>query len=154
MLVIFITAGLLKRLRTEDQLAGVLGHEIGHVIGRHSAEQMAKQQLSQGLVNAAVVAAQDPNNPNSSGALAQYVANIISMKFGREDELEADRFGIKYMAQTRYKPQAMIEVLEILRDAMQGQRQPEMMSTHPYPENRIAQIEEILAKQQTIGDDR
>lgn len=144
---IFITVGLLKRLHTEDQLAGVLGHEIGHVIGRHSAEQMAKQQLSDGLINAAVIAAQDPNNPNSSAAIAQYVANVVSMKFGREDELEADRFGLNFMPKAGYKPAAMIDVLEILQQAMQGERPPEMMSTHPYPENRIAQIQEILAQQ-------
>ncbi|MFN8352852.1 MAG: M48 family metallopeptidase [Spirosomataceae bacterium] len=144
---IFITVGLLKRLQTEDQLAGVLGHEIGHVVARHSAQQMAKEQLTNGLVNAAVVASQDPNNPSNSGAIAQYVAKVVSLKYGREDELEADRFGIKYMPQAGYQPTAMIDVLEILQQAMQGERPPEMMSTHPYPENRIAQIQEILAQQ-------
>ncbi|MGB4853219.1 MAG: M48 family metalloprotease, partial [Ignavibacteria bacterium] len=49
---VFITMGLLKLLKNEDQLAGVLGHEIGHVIGRHSAEHMAKQELTQGLLSA------------------------------------------------------------------------------------------------------
>lgn len=47
---IFITVGLLKRLQSKDQLAGVLGHEVGHVVARHSAQQMAKQDLTQGLV--------------------------------------------------------------------------------------------------------
>ena len=51
---IFITYGLLKKLTTEDQLAGVLGHEVGHVIGRHSAQQMAKDELTSGLLSAAV----------------------------------------------------------------------------------------------------
>ncbi len=146
---IFITVGLLKRLKSEDQIAGVLGHEIGHVIARHSAQQMAKQELTSGLMNAAVVAAQDPNNPGASSAIAQYVGNIINMKYGREDELEADRFGIKYSQGTGYNPEAMIEVMEILKAAAGNRQQSEMMSSHPYPENRIAQIRKILEEQKT-----
>ena len=56
---IFITAALFGRLQNEDQLAGVLGHEIGHVIERHSAQRIAKQELTQGLTGAAVIAAGD-----------------------------------------------------------------------------------------------
>jgi predicted Zn-dependent protease len=141
---IFITMGLLKRFKTEDQLAGVLGHEIGHVIGRHSAEQMAKQELTQGLAGAATIALADPNSPNASAAIAQYVGNVINTRFGREDELESDRLGLDYMRDAGYNPEAMIEVMEILQSAMQGPRGPEMLSTHPYPENRIAQIRRIL----------
>jgi predicted Zn-dependent protease len=141
---IFITVGLLKRLKSEDQIAGVLGHEIGHIVARHSAQQMAKQELSSGLVNAVVVATQDPYAPNSSGAIAQYVSHIANMKFGREDELEADRFGIKYTQTVGYNPEAMIDVMNILQQAMGDQRQAEMMSTHPYPEHRIEQIKKIL----------
>ena len=141
---IFITVGLLKRLKSEDQIAGVLGHEVGHVIARHSAQQMAKQELTGGLMRAAVVAAQDPNNPGASSAIAQYVSNIINLKYGREDELEADRFGVKYTLGSGYNPEAMIEVMEILKAAGGNQRESEMMSSHPYPENRIAQIRQIL----------
>ena len=142
---VFITAALLSKLKSEDQVAGALGHEIGHVVGRHSAEQMAKQQLTQGLVGAATVAIADPTSPQASAAIAQYVGNVIGMKFGREDELEADRFGIKYMQEAHYNPEALIGVMEILAQASGGQgRAPEMMSTHPYPENRIAQIRRIL----------
>ena len=141
---VFITMGLLKRLKTEDQLAGVLGHEIGHVIGRHSAEQMAQQELTQGLAGAATIALSDPNSPNASAAIAQYVGNVINTRFGREDELESDRLGLDYMQDAGYKPSAMIQVMEILQEAQQGPRGPEMLSTHPYPENRIAQIRRIL----------
>ncbi len=62
---IFITEGLLRRLDTEGQLAGVLGHEVGHVVARHGAEHIAKQQLTQGLTGAAVLATYDPNNPST-----------------------------------------------------------------------------------------
>jgi predicted Zn-dependent protease len=62
---IFITEGLLARLETEGQLAGVLAHEISHVVARHSAEHIAKARLTEGLTGAAVIAAYDPDNPSS-----------------------------------------------------------------------------------------
>ncbi|MEO8447533.1 MAG: M48 family metalloprotease [bacterium] len=141
---IFITMGLLKLLKTEDQLAGVLGHEIGHVIGRHSAEQMAKQELTEGLVQATDIALSDPNSPGSRSVIARYVGNVINMKYGREDEIESDRFGVKYLIETGYEPEAQIEVMQILKQASGGSRQPEFLSTHPNPENRIEEIKKYI----------
>lgn len=141
---VFITMGLLKLLKNEDQLAGVLGHEIGHVIGRHSAEQMAKQELTQGLLNATDIATYDPNSPNMKSAIARYIGDMINMKYGREDEIESDRFGVRYMYETGYRPEAQIEVMKILKQAAGGQRQPEFLSTHPDPENRIVEIEKYI----------
>ncbi|MBA3706910.1 MAG: M48 family metallopeptidase [Bacteroidetes bacterium] len=141
---IFITMGLLNLLSTEDQLAGVLGHEIGHVIGRHSAEQMAKDELTQGLVQASDIALMDPNSPGMQSAISRYVGSMINMKYGRADELEADRFGVKYLFETGYKPEAQIEVMQILSKAGGSQRQPEFMSTHPNPENRIEEIKKYI----------
>lgn len=141
---IFITMGLLKRLSTEDQLAGVIGHEIGHVIGRHGAEHMAKQELSQGLVMATQVATADPNNPAGSAQIAAFVANMVNMKYGREDELESDNFGVQFLINAGYKPEAMIEVMEILKQAAGGNRQPEFMSSHPSPENRIEKLQQSI----------
>jgi beta-barrel assembly-enhancing protease len=135
---IFITVGLLKRLKSEDQLAGVLGHEIGHVIHRHSAQQMAKSDFYQGLVGAVATATSDGTGMGG--------AQIQEMKFGRNDELQSDEFGVKYMIQSGYNPNAMIEVMEILKAASGGQQRDEFMSTHPSPENRIAKIKEHIAK--------
>lgn len=142
----FITVGLLKRLKSEDQLAGVLGHEVGHVVHRHSAQQMAKSDFYQGLVGAVATATTDPNSGMGAGQIAQYVAQIQQMKFGREDELQSDDFGVKYMIEAGYNPNAMIEVMKILEEASGGARQEEFMSTHPSPENRIAKIKEHIAK--------
>jgi predicted Zn-dependent protease len=146
---IFITEALLRRLTTRGQLAGVLGHEVAHVVARHGAEHMAKQQLTQGLTGAAVLATYDPNNPASRGsaAVAAMIGNLVNMKYGREDELESDRLGVKFMAETGYDPRAMIRVMEILRDAGGGGRQPEFFSTHPNPENRISRIQQAIAEQ-------
>jgi predicted Zn-dependent protease len=149
---IFITVGLLKRLTTEDQLAGVLGHEVGHVIGRHSAQQMAKDELTSGLLGAAVAATSDPYNGSNSGAIAQYVGKMITMKYGREDELEADKFGVKYMLQSGYDPNDMIAVMEILKAASGGADRPsEFQSTHPDPDHRIIEIKKALEQYKKTG---
>jgi predicted Zn-dependent protease len=143
---IFITVGLLKRLQTEDQLAGVIGHEIGHVIGRHSAQQMAKSELTSGLMNAAVMATQDPYSSGNSAAIAQYVGNVVNMKFGRDDELESDKFGVKFMLQAGYQPESMIAVMEVLKQAAGPNRPSEFQSTHPDPDHRIAEIKKMLER--------
>jgi predicted Zn-dependent protease len=139
---IFITEGLLGRLRGEDELAGVLGHEIGHVIGRHSSEQLAKQQLTQGLVGAAVLGTGD----YTAAQVGQLVGGLINMRYGRDDELESDALGIRIMAEAGYDPRAMLGVMRTLAKASGGSRQPEFFSTHPHPENREARIREEIAK--------
>jgi beta-barrel assembly-enhancing protease len=140
---VFITQGLLSKLTSEDQLAGILGHEIGHVVYRHSSEQMAKSEFYQGLAGAATAAA------GSMGAsqIANYVAQTRLMKFGRTDELESDEFGVKYMTQAGYDANAMIEVMEILAEAGGGGKErDEFMSSHPSPANRIEKIKEHIKK--------
>lgn len=145
---IFITSALLSKLKTEGQLAGVLGHEIGHVIARHGSEHMAKQKLTNGLTGAAVMATYDPNNPNSraSGAIAQMVGQMVNMKFGRNDELESDQLGLKFMAESGYNPNSMIGVMEILAAESKRGNTPEFFSTHPNPENRISKIKTYINK--------
>ncbi|RPI82028.1 MAG: M48 family peptidase [Chloroflexi bacterium] len=143
---VFITRALFDRLETEDQLAGVLGHEIGHVVGRHSAEQIAKSKLTEGLAGAAVIATYDPENPSSAGAaqIAMVIGQLVNMKYGREDELESDFLGVCFIADTGYDPSEMIGVMEVLAEASQGQAPPEFFSTHPNPENRIGRIQEAI----------
>jgi predicted Zn-dependent protease len=140
---IFITEGLLRLLKSEAELAGVLGHEIGHVIARHSSERLAKQQLTQGLLGALVVGSGD----YTTAQIGQMVGGMINMKYGREDELESDALGIRIMAEGGYDPRAMIRVMEVLAKASGGSRQPEFFSTHPAPENRAERIKEAIAKQ-------
>jgi predicted Zn-dependent protease len=139
---IFITEGLLRQLKTEAELAGVLGHEIGHVIARHSSERLAKQQLTQGLLGALVVGSGDYN----AAQIGQLVGSMITMKYGREDELESDALGVRIMAEAGYDPRAMIRVMEVLAKASSGSRQPEFFSTHPAPENRSARIQAEIEK--------
>lgn len=146
---VFITTGLMRRLRTEGELAGVLGHEIGHVVARHGAEHIAKQQLTQGLTGAAVLASYDPNNPNSyqSAAVLQMIGQLVNLKYGRDDELESDRLGVRLISEAGYDPRALIGVMEVLQSASKGGRQPEFFSSHPNPQNRITRIREAIAQQ-------
>lgn len=145
---VFITSALLKKLRTEGQLAGVLGHEIGHVVARHGAEHIAKAQLTQGLTGAAVIAAYDPDNPGSSrykAALAALVGQLVNMKFGRDDELESDKLGVRFTGEAGYDPRAMVGVMKVLAEASEGSGgQPEFFSTHPNPDRRIERIQAAI----------
>src|SRR5918999_3268620 len=112
---IFITEGLLRRLETSGQLAGVLGHEVAHVVARHGAEHIAKQQLTQGLTGAAVLATYDPSDPSSrtSAAVAAMIGQLVTMRFGRQDELESDRLGVWLASEAGYDPRSMIGVMKI-----------------------------------------
>ncbi|MEM6613975.1 MAG: M48 family metallopeptidase [Cyanobacteria bacterium P01_C01_bin.72] len=143
---VFITAALLSRLDSEAQLAGVLGHEVGHVIGRHGAEHLAKQQLGNALVNAVGIAASDrQGNGRQAAILAQAVNQMINLKYGRDDELESDRLGFQFMTEAGYNPIGIVELMRIL-DSARGNAggQPEFMSTHPDPGNRIEQLIGII----------
>jgi len=149
---VFITAALFERLQTEGQLAGVLGHEIGHVVARHSAEHIAKAQLMEGLTGAAVIAAYDPENPSSAqrAQMAAVVGQLVSMKYGRDDELESDQLGVRFMTEAGYDPNALIGVMQILAESGGG-GQPEFFSTHPNPENRVEKIEAAIAAEYPDG---
>ena len=142
-----ITVGLLKRLNTEAELAGVLGHEIGHVVGRHGAEQLAKQQLTQTLVGAGVIAAYDPNNPRgtaTNAAVGAAIAQLVNMRFGREDELQSDSLGVFFMKRAGYDPRGMTQLMNVLAQSGGGRRQPEFFSTHPNPENRLQRLQTLI----------
>ena len=137
---IFITYALFSKLENIDQLAGILGHEIGHVLGRHSAERIAKDGLTQGILTGVAVGV-DPTAAQSAAAVAQ----LINMKYGRDDELQSDNLGVQFMIQAGYDPEALIGVMNILKAAGPN-RTPEFQSTHPDPENRIEKIKQAIKK--------
>jgi len=146
---VFITQALYSKLTSDGELAGVLGHEIGHVVGRHGAEQLAKNQLTSGLAGAAVIGSYDPNHPGTSQASAivtQLAAKLVNLRYSRNDENEADGFGVKYMSQAGYDPRSMLKVMQILKDSSKGGRQPEFFSTHPDPGNRLEHIQAVIDK--------
>ncbi len=136
---IFITQALFSKLENEDQLAGVLGHEIGHVLGRHSAERIAESEYWQGLVTAGSVGA-------DMGGVISGIGQNTLLTNGRDDELESDDLGVRFMIKAGYNPEEMIGVMKILKDAAGPNRVPEFQSTHPDPDNRVEKIRESIEK--------
>ncbi len=139
----FMTYALFRQLETEGQLAGVMAHEIGHVVARHSAQRMAKAQLTQGIIQAIIMGSEN----QGAGQMAGMIGNMVNMKYGREDELESDSIGVKFMTDAGYDPNALKGVMKILKAAANGRSAPEFFSTHPNPENRIEKIEEAIRQQ-------
>ncbi len=135
---IFITYALLSKLENEDQLAGVLGHEIGHVLGKHSNERITN-------ANFWTVIAMG-GSAIDMGTVAQQYGQGQLLKNGRGDELESDELGVKFMMDAGYNPEEMIGVMKILKAAAGPNRVPEFQSTHPDPENRIEKIREAIRK--------
>lgn len=147
---VFITRALFDKLGSRGQLAGVLGHETGHVAARHSAEQIAKSRLTQGVAGAATIGTTDPNNPRSyaNGAIIAGAANLLNLSYTRNDEKEADKLGVRFMAEAGYDPRAMIAVMQILDKAASGSpRGPDFLQTHPAPANRIPLIQQEIARE-------
>jgi predicted Zn-dependent protease len=135
---IFITYALFEKLN-EDQLAGVLGHEIGHVLGRHSSERIANTEFWQTVSQGANVGA-------SAGDLIAGIGQNTLLTNGRGDELESDDLGVLIMMNSGYDSYEMINVMKILKAAAGPNRVPEFQSTHPDPDNRIERIKEAIEK--------
>lgn len=134
---IFITYALLSKLENEDQVAGVLGHEIGHVLGKHSAERIAEHDFWKTISAGASVGA-------DAGGLVNSIGQNVLLGNGRGDELESDKLGVRFMIRAGYDPEQMIGVMKILKSAAGPNRTPEFQSTHPDPENRIEKIREAI----------
>ncbi len=137
---IYITRDLLKELKTEAQLASVLGHEIGHVVARDTLVAMSEQIGMTALVLAAQAGGSADLARGSS-----FVAAVLSLQYSRDDEKEADLAGLSYMTQAGYDPNGMVETMQILQK-LYTVRPIEFFSTHPNPENRIAYIQERIAR--------
>ncbi|MSP14416.1 MAG: hypothetical protein EXR62_15870 [Chloroflexi bacterium] len=76
---------------------------------------------------------------------------LVSLKYSRSDELEADKLGVRFMSDAGYDPRAMIEVMQILAQASQGNQPPEFLSTHPNPDNRIPKIQAAIDEKYPNG---
>ena len=92
-------------------------------------------ELAQGITGAVTMATYDPSNPNTA-YIAQSVANMIQLKYGRAQELQSDNLGVRFMLEAGYDPENLIQVMEVLKQAAGPNRTPEFQSTHPDPENR------------------
>jgi predicted Zn-dependent protease len=149
---IYITRGILPYLDNEAQLVGVLGHEIGHVTARHSAQQYTRGMgASLGvLVGSIFVPAVRP-----FGDLAQGGLGVLFLKFGRDDELQADALGAGYAAGGGWDPDevpAFLTTLSRIAETTDRNGVPNWLSTHPQPENRAARVTETVKKVRTAAE--
>lgn len=137
---VFVSRGLVKEMTTEAELAHVLGHEVGHVTARHTNERMGQALGAQVLAGIAGVAARNQALADIAGNAAQ----VVVLGFSREQENEADALGMRYMTRVNYDPRGALGVMQILLAASQGPRQPQILATHPYPEDRIKRVQAAL----------
>ncbi|MBW8459173.1 MAG: M48 family metalloprotease [Thiobacillus sp.] len=161
---VYITRGLMAYLNSEAELAGVVGHEIGHVTARHGVrQQSASTAAGLGAVLGSILV---PGLGNQAGAtLLQTLAQAWTAGYGREHELESDRLGAEYLAKTGYNPQAMIDVIGVLKNqelfaAEQARRDGRPLrtyhgtfDTHPDNDARLKQVVGA-ANQYTVANPR
>lgn len=135
---IYVYTGIIKFLDSEDELAGVMAHEIAHAAQRHSTRQMTKAYGISALYSIAT----GNSNP---GQLEQIALGLLSLKFSRDHETEADTYSVKYLCPTNYNAAGAAGFFE----KMEGSPSPpQFLSTHPNPGNRV---ENIKSQRKSFG---
>ncbi|WP_287128146.1 M48 family metallopeptidase [Candidatus Cyanaurora vandensis] len=133
---VYVTTGLLQVANTQDQLAGVLSHEITHITDRHLLDQMQQRAIAQGLASAVGL------NENTLVGLGTNLA--LNLPQSREDEFEADTGGINLMRRAGYNPQGMVTFLTKL---LRSSSSPSFLSTHPATQERIQALNRQLGSE-------
>ncbi len=137
---IAINRGLLLELDSEAELAAVLGHEIVHAAARHGAKAMERGMLLQASMIGVGVALSDNKNANLWLGAASVGANLITQRYSREHELEADRYGMRYMSKAGYDSQAAVSLQETFVRLNEG-KEPGwlegLFTSHPPSDERV-----------------
>jgi predicted Zn-dependent protease len=133
---IYFTREILAYINNEAELTAVMGHEIGHVTARHAVDQMTKAELANlGLGLGSILSP----TLRQLGGLAQIGLGLLFLKYGRDDERDADQLGIEYSAKAGFDPREASGFFEVLRQAEQGERAtiPTWLASHPDPPERV-----------------
>ncbi len=142
---IYLTRGIMPFLNDEAELAGVLGHEIGHVTARHSARQYSRATGAQlGLIVGSIFVPQ----AQQFGGLAETGLGLLFLRYGRDDERQADALGTRYTARTGWNPAGvagMLNTLDRIGQASEdGRGVPNWLATHPPPEDRVERVQAAI----------
>jgi predicted Zn-dependent protease len=149
---IFVYSGLIEAMDEEEELAGILGHEISHVYCRHIS-QMIERQKKMGWASLAGIAAGILLGVGGAGEAAQAVTmgsqaavQSSQLAYSREDEMQADQFGVKFITQAGYSAEGLLKILKKIRGKtwFGSDQVPTYMMTHPAVEDRIAYISSWL----------
>ena len=139
---IYVTRGMMNVMDSEAELASVLGHEIGHVTARHSVSQMSRAQVAQLGLGLGMIFVDELQQ---YGDLASTGLQLLFLKYGRDDERQADELGFRYALSEGYDVREMAEVFQTLQrlGAASGQSPlPTWMSSHPDPGQRVSRTQQ------------
>jgi predicted Zn-dependent protease len=144
---VYINRGLIERARTMNQLAGAMAHEIAHVTRRHSVQQMAAAQRADAGLTLACILTSVCQSGAASAAI-QVGGSALFAKFSRDDEEQADEYGVQYLVQAGIDPRGMVDMFQILLNERRSQPTAvdAWFRTHPLEENRIAQTQAQIAR--------
>jgi len=137
---VYVTRGILAYMNDEAELAGVIGHELGHENARHIAQQMSRQQVAQLGLGIGTILSEDFRK---YAGLAQFGVSMMFLKFGRDDERQADDLGVEYGSKSgydTYRMAAFFQTLERLNPGGSSSGLPDWFSTHPNPVDRVAAV--------------
>jgi len=144
---VYINRGLIERARTMNQLAGAMAHEIAHVTQRHSVEQMAQAQRADAGLTLACILTSVCQSGAASAAI-QVGGSAVFAKFSRDDESEADRYGVQYLVAAGIDPRGMVDMFQTLVNERRSRPTAvdAWFRTHPLEENRIAETQAQIAR--------
>ena len=146
---IYVTRGLLAHANNEAQLAVVLGHEIGHVAARHASQRALEQQLGQLVLIGGAIAGQEILNLPAQDLLnlGGTAAQLLFLRYSREDERESDQLGVEYAARAGYETSEAANFFQSLKriSEAEGQAIPTWLSSHPDPGEREQSILRLSA---------
>ncbi|GAB4203906.1 MAG: M48 family metallopeptidase [Bacteroidia bacterium] len=142
---VVVYTGILPITQDDAGLAVVMGHEISHALAKHGNERMSQAMLAQfGEITLAVALSQKPQETRNLFLAAYGVTSGLTLlKYSRNQEAEADKMGLIFMAMAGYNPELAIDFWKRMA-AQGGQKVPEFLSTHPSDETRIKLLQEFL----------